>query len=206
MKAHLKKRRAVVAALLAAVSVVAVVVLPAAAGGTTSSHLTLEVVAINPGPLPTCLEDGSNCGLVNTVRHFLQVANSNSLPGRLEPVSTRRSSFPNSFVVDRIDETVFVNGVETYDFFYTPPPDTNYAPYVGHWPATATCPPEGPPCNQVSNPAVMPGERTDIFWTGWAHGNEEPNGLYVFRYTVHGTLNGEPVDVSANSPPIRMTD
>jgi hypothetical protein len=104
---------------------------------------------------------------VNTIRHFLQVSNTNSLPGRLEPAAP---------------------------------------PYVGHWPATATCPPEGPPCNQVTNPAVMPGEGTDIFWTAWAHGDEEPNGLYVFRYTVHGTLNGTPVEVSGNSPPIRMTE
>jgi hypothetical protein len=183
-----------------------VIVLPAAAGGTTSNHLDLDVVAINPGPLSACQEDGSNCGLVNTVRHFLQVANSNPLPSRLEPSAPRRSVFPNAFVVDRIDETISVDGVETYNFFYTPPPDTNYTPYVGHWPATATCPPEGPPCNQVTNPAVMPGERTDIFWTGWLHGDAEPNGLYVFRYTVHGTLNGEPVEVSGSSPPIRMTD
>ena len=43
-------------------------------------------------------------------------------------------------------------------------------------------------------------------YTGWIHAVGEPNGKYVFRYTVHGTLNGTPVDLTASSPPIVMTD
>jgi hypothetical protein len=62
------------------------------------------------------------------------------------------------------------------------------------------------PCNIVGSPAVDPGEITAIYHRGWAHGNAEPNGTYVFRYTVHGTLNGTPVDLTASSPPILMTD
>ena len=206
MKGHLMKPRAVFAAsLLAAVVAVTLVVLPAAAEGTAASHLTLSVVAVNPGVLPACAEDGSDCTLANEVRHFIYVRNTNSLPSQSEPSGPNRASFPNAFVVDRIDETVFVDGVETYDFFYTSPPDNSYPPYTGHWPATVACPPSGPPCNDVRNSAVMPGEKTAIFWTGWLHGNEEPNGLYVFKYTIRGSINGVPVELSDTTPPLRMT-
>jgi len=205
MKNQLTTRRSVLAAsLVAAAALVALAVLPAAAEGTASNHLVVDVVASTAGPLPKCSEDG--CTLANTVRDVIYVANTNQLPTRLEAAGPTRATFPNAFVVARIDETVFVDGVDTYDYFYTPPPDTSYPPYVGHWPSTVNCPPEGPPCNVVTSPAVMPGERTMIFWTAWAHGDQEPNGLYIFRYTIHGTLNGTPVDVSGSSPPIRMTD
>lgn len=205
MKTFGRLRRSALGALLvAAATGVLMVVLPAAAEGTADNHLVVNVVASNPGPLPSCSEDGSDCTLANTVHDYIYISNTNALPTRLEPGGTSRTTFPNSFVVNRIDETVFVNGVDTYDFYYTPPPNTNYAPYVGHWSSTAACPPEGPPCNVVDSPAVMPGERTAIFWTGWAHGDQEPNGLYVFRYTIHGTLNGTPVEVSGSSAPIRM--
>jgi hypothetical protein len=46
----------------------------------------------------------------------------------------------------------------------------------------------------VLNPAVLPGENTSIVYTGWIHGSTEPKGTYVFRYTIHGWLNGDPVD------------
>ena len=201
---HLKTRRLVVAgSLLAAAVALKLVVLPAAAG-TGDNRLQLEIVANNPGPLTTCSESGTGCGQdENTVWHFIYVRNTNALG---HPGGTTRATLPNSFVVSRIDITTFVDGEETYNFFYTPPPDTNFRPYSGHWPATVTCPPEGPPCNVVGSPAVIPGERTAILYAGWSHGDEEPNGLYVFRFTVHGTLNGEPVDLTASSQPIRMID
>jgi hypothetical protein len=69
-----------------------------------------------------------------------------------------------------------------------------------------TCPSDGTPCNVVLNPAVLPGENTTILYSGWIHGSTEPSGTYVFRYTIHGTLNGNPLDLTASSPPIRMTD
>ena len=206
MKSHFNLRRCVLAAsLIAAVALVTLVVLPAVAEGSSSNHLVVDVVASTAGPLPACSQDGSNCTLANSVREFVYVSNTNSLPTRLEPGGTSRATFPNAFVVNRIDYTIFVDGVETYDYYYTPPPDTNYPPYVGHWVATASCD-DGYPCNKVTSPAIMPGERTAIFWTGWGHGDQEPNGLYVFRYTLHGTLNGSPVDVTGSSPPIRMTN
>jgi hypothetical protein len=58
----------------------------------------------------------------------------------------------------------------------------------------------------IASPAVVPGEQAAVLFAGWGHGPGEPNGRYVFRYTVHGTLNDEPVDVTASSVPISMTD
>jgi hypothetical protein len=92
-----------------------------------------------------------------------------------------------------------------FDFTNTPPPYPSYQPYSGHWAVSVTCPPEGPPCTNVGNPAVLPQEETSVFWTAWAHGNTEPNGTYVFKFTIHGTLNGNPVDLTASTPPIVMT-
>src|SRR5436190_8594966 len=121
MKSHFNLRRCSLAAsLFAALALVTLVVLPAAAEGSADNHLVVNIVASNPGPLPACSEDGSDCGLANSVRHFIYVTNNNSLPTRLEPASTSRATFPNALVVSRIDDTIFVDGVETYDFYYTP--------------------------------------------------------------------------------------
>jgi hypothetical protein len=68
------------------------------------------------------------------------------------------------------------------------------------------CPPAGPPCNGVRSPAVLPGEKTSVLYTGWGHAAGEPNGKYVFRFTVHGTIDGVPVDLTTSTPPIKMTD
>jgi hypothetical protein len=189
------------AALLAAAVAAVLVVLPAAAKG-TGTRLDAKVVATNPGPLPAC--SGSDCTPTNTVRYFIHIENGNA-PTNLGGFT--RADIPNSFVVNSIDQAVFVDGVQDhdFDFSYTPPPNPSYQPYSGHWLVTATCPPEGPPCNVVGSPAVLPGEEAAVFYTGWAHGNTEPNGTYVFKFTVHGTLNGTPVDLRASSPPIVMT-
>jgi len=70
-----------------------------------------------------------------------------------------------------------------------------------------TCQPGAPPdpCNEIHSPAVIPGENTSILYAGWAHGADEPSGTYVFRFTIHGTLNGNPVDLTADSSPIQMS-
>jgi hypothetical protein len=47
-------------------------------------------------------------------------------------------------------------------------------------------------------------ENSAVFYSGWLHADDEPDGTYVFRFTVHGMLNGTPVDLIANSPPIQM--
>jgi len=61
------------------------------------------------------------------------------------------------------------------------------------------------PCDVVGNPAVLPGEDTAVLYYGWAHGSTEPNGTYVFKYTIHGTFNGTPTDLTTQSAPIQMT-
>ena len=106
MKSHFNLRRCVLAAsLIAAVALVTLVVLPAVAEGSSSNHLVVDVVASTAGPLPACSQDGSNCGLANTVRQFVYVSNTNSLPtmrpvkfpmlARTGPIQERRhtSSF-----------------------------------------------------------------------------------------------------------------
>lgn len=190
------------AALLAAVVSAMLVVLPAAAKG-TGTRLDATVVITNPGPIPACT-DPSTCTNLNFVRYFVYVENGNPLTNRGAPT---RSGLPNAFVVNSVDQAVFVDGVQDhdFDFTYTPPPAPSYQPYSAHWPVTASCAPEGPPCNIVGSPAVIPGEKTSVFWINWAHGASEPNGSYVFKFTIHGTLNGTPVDLSASSPPVAMT-
>ena len=118
-----------------------------------------------------------------------------------------RATQPNSYVVSSVDESIFVNGVQFGSTTtFTPPPNAFFRSRSGRWPATVTCPPPNDPCNVVGSPAVVPGEETAIFYSLWFHGDAEPNGSYVFRYTVHGTLNGTPVDLTASSPPIQMTN
>jgi hypothetical protein len=189
------------AALLAAAVAAMLVVLPAAATG-HGTRLDAKVVATNPGPLPPC--SGSDCTDANVVRDFIYVENGNPLANI---GGATRADLPNAFVASSIDQAIFVDGVQVhdFDFTYTPPPDPSYRPWSGHWLETASCPPEGPPCTVVGSPAVLPGEKAAVFYVGWAHGNTEPNGTYVFRYTIHGTLNGTPVTLSASSPPIVMT-
>jgi hypothetical protein len=77
----------------------------------------------------------------------------------------------------------------------------------GRWPATVTCgtPPTPPPCTTVLNPAILPGEDTIGFYDGWFHSTAEPTGGYVWRFTFHGTVNDQPVDLTASSRPIQMT-
>jgi hypothetical protein len=191
------------AAALAAVVAAMLVVLPAAATG-TGNRLDAKVVATKPGPLPACSQDGSDCTNANVVREFIYVENGNAL---LNLNGGTRATVPNGFVLSSIDQATFVNGVQDhdFDFTFTPPPNPSDPPSAGRWPMTVTCPPEGPPCTAVGSPAVVPGEETAVFWVAWAHGNAEPNGTYVFKFTVHGTLNGTAVTLRASSPPIVMT-
>jgi hypothetical protein len=154
--------------------------------------------------LPACLSDGSNCGAANMTWSYIYVTNYNQ-PQNEGPA---RSSVPNAFVATSIDETTFVNGAQFGSLYtLTPPPNlTGSFGSAGRWPSTVTCgQPVSAPCNVVGSPAVLPGENTSISYLGWIHANSEPNGTYVFKFTVHGTLNGAPVDLDASSPPIRMT-
>jgi hypothetical protein len=208
----LRARRLVLAPILASVvAVVAIAVVPAASESSTQSRLFAYVIPTTRGPLPACSPDGSNCGLANHVLNFVYVANGNrfdDMPG----FGGTRDRLRNAFVVNSVDYAIFVNGVHepAFDTTLTPPPDAFLPSWSGHWPSTVTCPGQPgsfqPPCNIVSNPAVLPGENTAAVYTSWFHASSEPNGAYVWRFTVHGTLNGAPVDLTASSPSILMTD
>jgi hypothetical protein len=200
-----KARRFVRTAFLASiVAVVAIAVVPAASESSTESRLFAFVLPTTRGPLPACSPDGSDCTNANTVRNYIYIVNANHLAN----LGGTRATMQNAFVVGSVDSTVFANGVHLTDFdaTLTPPPNAFFGSLSGNWPSTVTCPPSGPPCNVVGNPAVDPGENTTILHTNWAHASNEPNGSYVFKFTVHGTLNGTPVDLTASSPSILMTD
>jgi hypothetical protein len=176
--------------------------------GSKDTQLDAKVLVTNAGPLPACSEDGNNCTDTNTVRQFIRIENGNALINHGPQGGAARADVPNAFVVNSIDEAIFVDGVQDhdFDFTYTPPPSPSLRAYSGHWVVSVTCPPDGPPCTNVnSNPAVLPGEETSVFWTGWAHGDAESNGTYIFKFTIHGTLNGNAVDLTASTPPIVMT-
>lgn len=196
------------AAVLAAGALTAVLIgsgtaTPSARAVSLTNRLSAYVATTNAAPLPPC--SGSDCTSANLVLDYIHVVNRNPLVNQLGS----RLTVPNAFVIDSIDESISVDGVHIQDFdvHWTPPPNITptYLPgYSGRWPATVLC--DGsPPCTDIRNPAVVPGEDIAAFITGWYHGNTEPNGTYVFTYTIHGTLNGNAVDLTASSPPIRMT-
>jgi hypothetical protein len=166
-----------------------------------SRGLSAYVVPTNPGPLPVCSADGSTCGPANTVWDYIHVINSNPLLNQ----GGSRTTVPNAFVISSIDLHVFVDGVDYSDATYTPPPNVTPFRSSGHrWPATVEC--DGaPPCTDVQNPAIIPGENTVAFYSGWIHDATDATGTLVFKYTIHGTLNGIPIDLTASSPPIQMT-
>ena len=194
--------------LFAAAAVMAVVV---SDGLTTSSAkaaspgdgLSAYVVLTNRGPLPPC--SGPDCTAANLTWEYVHIINSN--PVGNEVTGGRRVTAPNAFVLDSVDETVLVDGTVFSQETLTPPPNVNRPGPSGRWPATVTCgsPPAPPPCTTVLNPAILPGENTVGFYDGWFHGSTEPNGSYVFRFTIHGTLDGAPVDLTTDSKPIQMT-
>lgn len=199
------------ASLLVAGAAAAALALPAASRTTLETNqqagLHAYVVASNPGPLPAC--SGSDCTAADVVQDLIHVVNRSSLIHWNG--FTTRATVPNAFAVGSIDESVFVNGVHVpgFDTTFTPPPGPTILSWSGHWPSTVTC--EGQPgsfqtpCDVVDSPAVIPGEDTVVLYAGWAHGTTEPNGTYVFKFTVHGTQSGMPLDLTASSPPIQMT-
>ena len=182
-----------VATVLALVVALAVAVGATASGGGSGNRLFAYVVPAAGGPLH----------VNDTIWDYIYVANGN----RPANVSASRMTLPNAFVVDSVEQTVFVDGSQYSDFTFHPPPNVEFAGWAGRWVDTVRCDPgTPPPCTSVGQPAVIPGENTAVLFPGWVHGPDEPNGTYVFRYTVHGTQNGAPVDLTASSPPIQMTD
>jgi hypothetical protein len=167
--------------------------------------LSAYVRATNPGPIPACSADGSNCTTTNAVWDYIHVVNRNPLLNQ----GGSRISVPDSFEINSIDESISVDGVHQpkFDTHWTPPP--NITPsflhgYSARWPATVLCG-GGPPCTDVQDPAVVPGEDTAAFFVGWSHDTTDPTGTWVFSFTIHGTLNGIPLDLTASSAPVQMT-
>jgi hypothetical protein len=205
-KRTLLSRRPVRPAILAAALTAAFLTfVPAAATESPFGNgLFAYVVASNRGPLPPC---ATNCTAANFVWDFVHVINANRLTNVVG--FTDRTTWPNSFVVTSVDSTTFVNGASQGTFTITPPPNASPLSWSGHWPSTVDC--EGQPgafhtpCDVVLNPAVLPGENVAAVYTGFVHSVGELNGTYVFKYTIHGTLNGMPVNLSASSAPIQMT-
>jgi hypothetical protein len=213
-RAEMKRLSFALAALIAAGAVTAVVVgggatTPSAQAALPQNGLLADVVPTQRAPLPACSPDESDCTAVNRVDYFIYIANLNpltALPVNSGPLITR-ATLPNAYVVSSVDQKVYVNGSVFSQGTFTPPPNlTAFLGTAGKWPSTVTCgDPPTVPCNVVTSPAILPGERTSILFPGWIHVSNEPNGIYVFQYIVHGTLNGTPVDLTASSPPIQMT-
>lgn len=179
------------------VGIVAAVTLAlgATASGTTSSSTRLFAYVVQPSQGP--LHRGDI--LVNHIYVLNANRPTNSLGNRM--------TLPNAFVVDDVNVRIFVDGAEWLNFTATPPPNVEFAPWAGRWVSTVTCAPgTPPPCAQIGKPAVIPGENTVVFFPGYTHSEGEPNGTYVFRYTMHGTVNGNPVALTASSAPIEMVD
>lgn len=202
----------VVAGLLSATALATRVV--AAPSAPSASGLQLTVGITNRGPLTSCDQPPGSptpCPLASVTQFLLYVHNGNPLVNFTGPVpSPDRTNVPNAYVLSSMDQTITVNGAPYPGFgvlTVSPPPNAQFPAQSGRWPATVVCSPPtaSPPCATVENPAVLPGETTVAVFIGWAHGSQEPNGKYVFTFVLHGTLNGQPVDLTASSPTIAMT-
>jgi len=227
-----KKRLPVVRRLLAALSfaavaaAVALVLVPAAATKGGSNGLEARVVATNKGPIPPCdvEADPTDCvALVNQVNLYVYVNNDNkfeTIDGRYKGFS--RATHVNSFVIDSIDDEVWVDGVMIGTGSFTPPPSPNSElPFGdnekfqrllwGRWPSTVSCGTSAAdygkpdPCVEVGKPGVMPGESTIAFYIAWVHDDDDLVGTHQFKFTVHGTLNGTQIVLTASSKEIVMT-
>jgi hypothetical protein len=192
---------AAMGAVVAGVAAAALVFIPAAIESSSGSGLFAYVRAGAFGPLQTCQSNPDNC----IVWHYVYVANLHHVSNQAG--GTTRETLPNSYVVSSVTESVFINGALNTSFDITPAPSPSIRAWAGHWPMTVKCQPTAPPdpCNEIHSPAVIPGENTSVVYSGWVHSAGELNGTYAFRFTIHGTLNGNPVDLIADSAPIRMT-
>jgi hypothetical protein len=205
-------KRLLVVAMALAVALAAVTAVVVRGSLTTSSAkaaspgdgLSAYVVLTNRGPLTPCA--APPCTPASLVWEYVHVINANPVGNDFN--GGNRAAVPNAFVLESAVETVLIDGQVASQETFTPPPNVTDRPGPsGRWPATVTCgtPPAPPPCTTVLSPAVLPGENTIGFYDGFVHGSEDATGSYVFQFTLHGTLNGQPVDVTASSKAIQMT-
>src|SRR5207247_18806 len=106
----------------------------------------------------------------DTAWFFVYVANGNLLTSANDGQFSARDTVHNAFVASSVDETIFVNGQQYTVLTWGPPPYPAPAAFPGYakrWVETVECPAEGPPCNQVRQPAVLPGEKTSVLFVGW---------------------------------------
>jgi hypothetical protein len=170
--------------------------------------LTASVFVTNKGPIPACTDlTGQTCTIEDQTWVFVRVANGLPLVPELGTFHSRET-LRNAFVVTGVDWSFVIDGrrYPAFDFSTTPPPNASPVSWAGRWPSTVTCQPGAtPPCGLVGDPTVIPGETTTVVYGGWAHGSNEPNGTYIFTFTIHGTVNGQPATLTATSVPIVMT-
>jgi hypothetical protein len=193
-RARFRRRRfAGLAGFAGIVVALALAVGATASGGSSGNRLFSFVVPATLGPV----HDGQ------TLWNYVYVTNAN----RPTNTAASRMTLPNAFVVDDVNQKVYVNGALISDSTFHPPPNVEFPGWAGRWVETVICDPgTPPPCTVIGKPAVIPGENTAVLFPGWGHGADEPDGTYVFRYTVHGMFNGTPVDLTATTPPIEMVD
>ena len=162
----------------------------AAAGDDSEDNpIHARVVASNPGPLHACPALPCHTFL------YVFVRNENEIGP--DTFGASRDSVAGALVVSGVDMVVTIDGAPALTLALTPPPNPFIPPFAGRWPMTVTCGGNPPPCNTVGSPAVLPGENTVIVYPGWGHDPSEPDGTYVFTFTVHGTINGVATSVSA---------
>lgn len=167
--------------------------LPVVAKG---NPITMRIVLSKHGPL--------HVGESTDVFIFIRNMNSPDSPTMGGPGSYR-NRLPNAYVVSSIDVEEVKNGVVDSSGHFVPPP--NMIPdrpgMAGRWPMTVTCDietdPISPPCNIVSDPAVLPGEEIIIFYYAQVFDATNSAGRYVYAFTVHGTINGQTLDLTAKS-------
>jgi hypothetical protein len=202
------------AATLTAVVVRGGVATSSAKAASPGDGLSAYVVPSNRQPLPACSQpDFSDCTARNSVQWYIHVANTNQVLNvrslTLSSPHGTRPELPNAFVVNSVDERFVVSGVQIAQDTLVPPPNLTRRFFsAGRFISTVTCgDPITLPCNTVISPAVLPGEDVAVFVEGWFHTTDpsDPNGLLVATFTVHGTLNGTPVDLTASAPPIQET-
>jgi hypothetical protein len=180
---------------------------PLSASSTAGLRLTVGVS--NEGPLTSCdVPPNTPCPLESVTQFLLYVHNSNPLANFVGLPTPNRTTVPNAYVLSRMDRSITIDGAPygAGTLTATPPPNAEFPEGAGRWPATAVCTPTTgpPPCATVKSPAILPGETTAAMFIGWSHGSDQPNGEFVFTFTLHGTLNGQPVSLTATSPAITM--
>ena len=196
-------------AAAAAASALFLALRPAAGRSALGPRIYAFAVPANPGPVHACYDYSAPCPLNSTEQIPIYTTNTYPLANWVnQPADANaRWAVPNAFDVSSIDLKITVNGVDWGgNTTLTPPPNAFVPGWAGHWPSTVRCDFTNlSACHVVGSPAVLPGENVAPLYYSWAHGFDEPDGVYVFSFTIHGTVNGVPTDITANTPPIVMT-